>query len=167
MVLAPGADKAIASTGIRFIEVEHADCSQSREAEADRLNQTEPIGISCQRWIDRDGREVFRPYIRHAALLDRSHLNLNSLCKCSLTIFSLALTRARAALRSHTADSFFAFAEPRRPDRAAAERSRPRRRTSTQPRCRATPSPPHAARAPNPPHSPRSCARSRLCLQLG
>jgi uncharacterized protein len=39
LILGASADKVIAPTGIRFVEVDHTDCSQSSEAEAERLSQ--------------------------------------------------------------------------------------------------------------------------------
>lgn len=80
LVLGPGADKALASTGIRFIEVDHADCSQSSEAEADCLNGVYR-NLLMQRWIDRDGREaavgpadilIVTPYNMQVDLLRRT-----------------------------------------------------------------------------------------------
>ena len=80
LVLGPGADKAVASTGIRFVEVEHADCSQSSEAESDRLNQIY-CNLLKQRWIDRNGKEaplspadilVVSPYNMQVDLLRRT-----------------------------------------------------------------------------------------------
>jgi uncharacterized protein len=76
--LVPG-PSAVATAGIRFIEVEHADCSQSSEAEADRLNGIYR-NLLKQRWIDRNGKEapispadilVVSPYNMQVDLLRR------------------------------------------------------------------------------------------------
>jgi uncharacterized protein len=56
LVLAPDADKACAPTGLRFIDVNHASCSQSSEAEAISLSKVYR-DLLKQRWIDREGRE--------------------------------------------------------------------------------------------------------------
>jgi uncharacterized protein len=57
LVLGKGADNTIASTGIRFVEVQHADCSQFSEVEAGQLSQVYR-SLLRQRWIDRHGKEV-------------------------------------------------------------------------------------------------------------
>jgi predicted RecB family nuclease len=57
LVLKPSADKALAPTGICFIAVEHADCSQRSEAEADCVNQVYR-NLLEQRWINRDRKEA-------------------------------------------------------------------------------------------------------------
>jgi uncharacterized protein len=56
LVLAPDAYKACAPTGLRFIDVNHANCSQSSEAEAICLNEIYR-NLLKQHWIDREGRE--------------------------------------------------------------------------------------------------------------
>ena len=70
----------LATTGIRFIEVGHTDCSQSSEAEADRLNRIYR-NLLKQRWIDRNGKEapispadilVVSPYNMQVDLLRRT-----------------------------------------------------------------------------------------------
>jgi predicted RecB family nuclease len=80
LTLAGRADEALASTGIRFVEVEHADCSQSSEAEAESLNKVYR-NLLKQRWIDRDGKEapvrptdilVVSPYNMQVDLLRRA-----------------------------------------------------------------------------------------------
>src|SRR5262249_2609533 len=80
LVLDGGADKLLAATGIRFIEVQHADCSQSSEEEAQQLNRVYR-NLLQQRWIDRDGKEapiragdilVVSPYNLQVDLLRRT-----------------------------------------------------------------------------------------------
>jgi uncharacterized protein len=72
LVLGAGADKAIASTGIRFVEVQHADCSQFSEVEAEQLSQVYR-GLLKQRWVDRTGKEA---PIRSADILVVSPYNM-------------------------------------------------------------------------------------------
>ena len=76
LVLGPS---SVATTGLRFIDVEHANCSQSSEAEADRLNGIYR-NLLKQRWIDHSGKEavispadilVVSPYNMQVDLLRR------------------------------------------------------------------------------------------------
>jgi uncharacterized protein len=55
LVLDPNADPALASTGLRFITIEHEGCSQKSEAEADRVRQLYQSLLN-QQWTDRDRR---------------------------------------------------------------------------------------------------------------
>jgi uncharacterized protein len=55
LVLHPGADPALAPTGLRFITIEHEGCSQKSEPEADRARQVFQ-SLLTQRWTDRGGR---------------------------------------------------------------------------------------------------------------
>jgi uncharacterized protein len=55
LVLNPDADPALASTGLRFISVEHEGCSQKSEPEADRVCELFH-SLLGQRWTDREGR---------------------------------------------------------------------------------------------------------------
>jgi hypothetical protein len=55
LVLAPNADPALAPTGLRFICIEHEECSQKSEPEADRVRQLYR-SLLGQRWTDREGR---------------------------------------------------------------------------------------------------------------
>ena len=57
LVLGRNADPALAPTGLRFVEVEHADCSQKCEAEVQRLRRAY-LSLRGQRWIERDGKEA-------------------------------------------------------------------------------------------------------------
>jgi superfamily I DNA and/or RNA helicase len=72
LVLGAHAEKALAPTGIRFVEVQHADCSQWSEAEVQRVNQTYR-SLLRQCWIDRNGKEA---PIRPADLLVVSPYNM-------------------------------------------------------------------------------------------
>jgi len=54
LVLDASADPAFATTGLRFINIEHEGCSQKSEPEADRICQLYQSLLS-QRWIDRNG----------------------------------------------------------------------------------------------------------------
>lgn len=56
LVLAAGADPALKSTGLAFVEVQHRDCSQSSEAEAERLRAAY-LSLLQQGWVDADGRK--------------------------------------------------------------------------------------------------------------
>jgi hypothetical protein len=80
LVLDSGADKALAATGIRFIEVHHTNCSQASEEEADQVNRLYR-DLLQQRWIDRDDKEapieiadilVVSPYNLQVDLLRRT-----------------------------------------------------------------------------------------------
>ena len=54
-MLGPGADPALAPTGLRFISVAHEGCSQKSEPEAERVRQLYQ-SLVAQRWTDRKGR---------------------------------------------------------------------------------------------------------------
>jgi len=71
-VVGSDAEKAIASTGIRFVEVQHADCSQFSGPEANQLSQVYR-SLLKQRWIDRNGKEA---PIRSADILVVSPYNM-------------------------------------------------------------------------------------------
>ena len=80
LVLANGADEASSPTGLRFIEVNHANCSQTSDIEALRLNGVYR-SLLKQRWIDRAGKEaqigladilVVSPYNMQVDLLRRT-----------------------------------------------------------------------------------------------
>jgi uncharacterized protein len=57
LVLGPNADTVLAPTGIRFVDVDHSDCSQSSEAEAVILNRVFR-NLLKQRWVNAQGRQV-------------------------------------------------------------------------------------------------------------
>jgi predicted RecB family nuclease len=55
LILDLDADPALASTGLRFVSVEHEGCSQKSEPEAERVRHLYQ-SLSGQRWTDREGR---------------------------------------------------------------------------------------------------------------
>ncbi|MGH6878386.1 MAG: TM0106 family RecB-like putative nuclease, partial [Rhizomicrobium sp.] len=57
LVLGRNADPALAPTGLRFVEVEHTECSQRCEVEAERLAVAYKSLVK-QGWIDRHGKEA-------------------------------------------------------------------------------------------------------------
>lgn len=74
------ADPALAPSGLRFVEVEHVECSQKSEAEAVRLDAVYR-SLLKQGWVDRHGREaplgvddilVVSPYNMQVDLLRRT-----------------------------------------------------------------------------------------------
>jgi hypothetical protein len=54
LVLNANADPALASTGLRFISVEHDGCSQKSEPEADRVCELYQ-SLLAQHWTGREG----------------------------------------------------------------------------------------------------------------
>jgi uncharacterized protein len=54
LVLDPNTDPALAPTGLRFVSIEHAGCSQKSEPEADRVHQLYQ-SLLGQRWTDPEG----------------------------------------------------------------------------------------------------------------
>jgi uncharacterized protein len=54
LILSPGADPALAPTGLRFVSVEHEGCTQKSDAEADRIRQLYH-SLLAQHWTDREG----------------------------------------------------------------------------------------------------------------
>lgn len=57
LILSRKADPALAPAGLRFVEVEHTECSQKSEVEAARLSAAYR-SLLKQRWINRDGNEA-------------------------------------------------------------------------------------------------------------
>jgi len=79
LVLRKNADEVLAPAGLRFVEVEHAGCSQKSEIEAERVTAVY-TSLLKQRWIDLEGREaaigfkdilVVSPYNMQVDLLRR------------------------------------------------------------------------------------------------
>ena len=79
LILHANANQVLAPTGIRFVEVEHTGCSQSSQAEAERLAAVYDALIG-QRWINSQGTEapvhsrdilVVSPYNMQVDLLRR------------------------------------------------------------------------------------------------
>jgi len=77
LVLEDGAHEALRATGIRFVEVPHAGCSQKSPEEADRIERLY-ASLMGQQWIDKKGTEcristddvlVVTPYNMQVALL--------------------------------------------------------------------------------------------------
>jgi hypothetical protein len=54
LVLSPGADPAVKATGISWVPVAHADCSQKSEEEAARIEELY-ASLLGQQWTNRDG----------------------------------------------------------------------------------------------------------------
>jgi uncharacterized protein len=54
LLLSPGADPALRPSGIAWLPIEHAGCSQRSEAEAVRVRQLFD-SLCAQRWTNRDG----------------------------------------------------------------------------------------------------------------
>jgi superfamily I DNA and/or RNA helicase len=72
LVLAPGADAALKSSGIAWVPVAHGGCSQKSEEEGARIKQLY-ASLLNQRWIDREGVEA---PIRPADILVVSPYNM-------------------------------------------------------------------------------------------
>ena len=79
LVLGRNADPGLAPTGLRFVEIEHSECSQKSETEAARVDAAYR-SLLKQCWIDRNGKQmpigpehilVVSPYNMHVDELRR------------------------------------------------------------------------------------------------